>query len=56
MSGTVYSTITITMSFDRQTFESRKALLHLGGLLSDNDSKKIVFLLGLPKKKRHGRF
>ena len=37
------------MSFDRQTFESRKALLQLGGLLSDNDSKKIVFLLGFPK-------
>ena len=37
------------MSFDSQTFERRKALLHLGGLLSDNDSKQIVFLLGLPK-------
>jgi hypothetical protein len=37
------------MSFDRQTFEHRKALLQLGGLLSDNDSKKIVFLAGLPK-------
>ena len=37
------------MSFDRQTFEYRKALLHLGGLLSNNDSKQIVFLLGLPK-------
>ena len=39
------------MSFDSQTlnFEHRKALLQLGGLLSDNDSKKIIFLLGLPK-------
>ena len=37
------------MSFDRQTFERRKALLHLGGLLSDNDSKQIVFLLSLPR-------
>ena len=37
------------MSSERQTFEHRKALLQLGGLLSDNDSKKIVFLLGLPK-------
>jgi hypothetical protein len=37
------------MSFDSKTFEHRKALLQLGGLLSDNDSKKIVFLEGLPK-------
>ena len=37
------------MSFDSQTFERRKALLQLGELLSDNESKKIVFLLGLPK-------
>ena len=37
------------MSFDSQIFDHRKALLQLGGLLSDNDSKKIVFLLGLPK-------
>jgi CRISPR/Cas system CSM-associated protein Csm2 small subunit len=37
------------MSFDTKTFEHRKALLQLGGLLSDNDSKKIVYLVGLPK-------
>jgi hypothetical protein len=37
------------MSFDSKTFEHRKALLQLGELLSDNDSKKIVFLEGLPK-------
>ena len=37
------------MSFDSQTFEYRKALLQLGDLLSDDDSKKIVFLEGLPK-------
>ena len=37
------------MSFDSQTFERRKALLQLGGLLSDNESKQIVFLLSLPK-------
>ena len=37
------------MSFDSQTFDHRKGLLQLGGLLSENDSKKIVFLLSLPK-------
>ena len=37
------------MSLDSQTFDHRKGLLQLGGLLSDSDSKKIVFLLGLPK-------
>jgi hypothetical protein len=37
------------MSVNSQTFEHKKALLQLGGLLSDNDSKKIVFLVGLPK-------
>jgi hypothetical protein len=37
------------MSFDSKAFEHRKALLQLGGLLSDSDSKKIVFLVGLPK-------
>ena len=41
--------IAIKMSFDSQTFEHRKGLLQLGELLSDNDSKKIVFLLGLPR-------
>jgi hypothetical protein len=38
------------MSFDSKTFEHRKALLQLGELLGDNDSKKIVFLVGLPKR------
>ena len=37
------------MSFDRQTFEHRKALLQLGELLSDDDSKKIVFVENLPR-------
>ena len=37
------------MSFDSETFEHRKALLQLGDLLSDDDSKKIVFVEGLPK-------
>ena len=37
------------MSLDSQTFDHRKGLLQLSGLLSDSDSKKIVFLLGLPK-------
>ena len=37
------------MSFDSQTFEHRKALLQLGDLLSDDDSKKIVLVEGLPK-------
>ena len=39
----------VIMSFDSQKFEHRKALLHLGDLLSDDDSKKIVFIEGLPK-------
>ena len=38
-----------TMSFDRQTFEHRKALLQLGELLSDDDSNKIVFVESLPR-------
>ena len=38
------------MSLDSQTFDHRKGLLQLGGLLSENESKKIVFLLGLPKE------
>ena len=37
------------MSLDRQTFEHRKALLQLGELLSDDDSKKIVFVENLPR-------
>ena len=37
------------MSLDRQTFEHRKALLQLGELLSDDDSKKIVFVESLPR-------
>jgi hypothetical protein len=38
------------MSIDSQTYEHRKVLVQLGGFLDDNDSKKIVFLLGLPKE------
>lgn len=37
------------MSFDSYTFEHRKALLQLGELLSDDDSKKIVFIECLPR-------
>ena len=37
------------MSLDRQIFEHRKALLQLGELLSDDDSKKIVFVESLPR-------
>ena len=38
------------MSVDSQTFEHRLALLQLSDMLSDEDSKKIVFLEGLPKE------